>query len=379
MRVLSLSLDPQVLSQTSAVTLRTARYGDALTSFTVIVPSAQRDVVYVNKNTTVYGSGGANKLAQFFRMVRIARKILSATSHDVVTSQDAYFLGFLAWALSSLYGCGLEIQAHGIEKNTILRRMLARFVLRHANSIRVVSARLAQVLTSEYGITAKSVTVVPVHVDVTTLGVHQNYTGSESSNCELPLQQFSELYKGYFNMFSAGRLVAVKNVSMQLQAIHALSKKFPDIRLHILGDGPLRASLEQEAEHRGIASQVIFHGHKTGAELGVFFKACDCFVHTADAEGYGMVIVEAAHTGLPIVTTNVGCAGEVITNEQSGIIIPPRDTAALIQALTRIISDTHFRERIAAGAQLASLSIPSFDDVLQKYIESLTRAAAKGA
>lgn len=375
MKILSLSLDPLVLQKESVVASRSVRYGSVTESYMVIVPSRKAEVVTLSSNTLVYGTGGNFKLMQLWRMYIIARNNIRQNGCEVVTSQDTYYLGFIAWVLAYTNHCGLEVQVQGIEKLNFFRKMLSRFVLSRADSIRVVSTRLKKRLVSEFGIKTDRMMVIPIYVDVSSLRL---YTASLSEEERVKLDEqnkkFQNKYRGHFNIVSVNRLVPIKNIPMQLQAVQVLSVQFPQILLHIVGDGPLRSYLELEVERLGISKHVVLHGFKSDFELSPFFTQSDCFVLTSDYEGYGMVIVEAATAGLPIIMTDVGCAGEVIIDGKSGLIIPPQDMQALIRALQEVIEDEVLRGHLKEGALKTVVELPSFDIVIEKYKASWQQA-----
>ena len=376
MRILNVSLDPQILSKESVAAARAAAYGEAITFYSVIVPSIKQDVVVLGAHTVAYGTGGSTKVLQLWRMFLRARALLRSAKHDVITSQDAYFLGLLAWVLSTRYRCGLEIQAHGIEKQTRIRTLLASFVFSRAHSIRVVSTRLKQELIRVYAVSEDRIVVVPVYVDVSSLQLSQaSDDRTIQSAVSLSHGSVDQWYRNRLNILSVGRLVPVKNISMQLQAVQQLRATFPNILLHILGDGPLHTQLKIEIEERGISNHVILHGHVTGQELGVFFSNCDCFIHTAHTEGFGMVLIEAAAAGLPIITTDVGCVGDIFLDKKNCMVVSPCDTNALLHVLTHVLTDTPLRNAIAREALQVQETLPSFTEIIEKYIASWRRAS----
>ena len=113
---------------------------------------------------------------------------------------------------------------------------------------------------------------------------------------------------------------------------------------------------------------------KFGSELSAFFTQSDCFVLTSDFEGFGMVVVEAATAGTPIVMTNVGCAGEVVEDRVSALIVEPKDEEAFTQVLLHVIEDEELRTRLGQNAQRSIAELPTFDMVLDKYRASWEQA-----
>lgn len=367
MKVLSLSLDTQLFTPHSVVSSRNSAYGNMLEAYTIIVPSSQGGSYSLSSNTWVYSTGYKNKVLQLFSMYRIAQRLLKNETFDVITSQDTYFLGFIGWLLARTNHCGLEVQVLGIEKLTPFRKLLSKFVLSRASSIRVLSLGLQKRLITEFCIPTKRMNLVPIYVDVSSLGLGTHVSREQQSQIDTVNNAFKGKYANSFNIVSVNRLVPIKNISMQLEAIEILAKEFPHILLHIVGDGPLHDSLASEIKKRNIEKNVLLQGFKKGIDLSCFFTQSDCFVLTSDFEGYGMVAIEAATAGLPIVMTDVGCAGEVIIHEKSGIIVPPKDTQAFVTALRRIIVDATLRENVGIGAKNAIATLPSFEEVLQKY------------
>ena len=83
-----------------------------------------------------------------------------------------------------------------------------------------------------------------------------------------------------------------------------------------------------------------------------------------------MAIIEAASFGLPIIMTDVGCAGEIIKNEESGIIIPVGDKKALAAAMTKLIQNKNFGKKMGEQAQRTVLSLPNQEQNLVLYKKS---------
>lgn len=353
MKVLSFSLDPQMLNKESVVASRNSRYGAALQRLTVIVPSSQKREIQLSPTTTVYGTGGGYKATQLVRLFLKAASCLRRGSYDVISSQDMYFLGLLSVILAKIFRCGLEIQVHGIEKIKT-RAFLARHVLRWAGSVRVPTTRLKNYLVDTLKLDGDKVFVIPVYVDVSPFS-----SVSRSADND-----------GYFNILSVNRLVPIKNISLQLQAVKELRKVHPRILLHIVGEGPLQSELHSQIQYLEMGDAVMLHGYKTGQDLVDLYSRADCFVLTSDFEGYGMVVVEAAAAGLPIVMTDVGCAGDFIVHEVNGLIVPVGDVRAVVAALERLINDPLMRKRLGEQACHSTHSLLSFEATFDKYVRS---------
>jgi glycosyltransferase involved in cell wall biosynthesis len=128
-----------------------------------------------------------------------------------------------------------------------------------------------------------------------------------------------------------GRLVQRKGADVLLNAWREL----PGV-LWIVGDGPERQSLEQQARDLNL-KHVFFHG-KTSTPLD-FFQAADVFVLPSRIEGLPCVTLEAMSCGLPCIASSIGGVVEQIAHEKQGLLVPPDRPAALAQAIGRMVDD----------------------------------------
>ena len=105
-----------------------------------------------------------------------------------------------------------------------------------------------------------------------------------------------------------------------------------------------------------------------------FYSQADAFLLTSDYEGWGMVAVEAASYGLPIIMTDVGCAGELIENEKSGLVVPVNNQVRLEEAMVRIINDDNLRKKLAEVAISVVKKLPSKEETMALYKQSWEKA-----
>lgn len=353
MRVLNLSLDNLVLDPQSSVAERVAEYGQMVDRYFVVVPDGEKKEQNLSDKVTVFGSGGINKISRLFRTCRLARKLIRENKFDVITVQDQYYLALVGWRLAREFKIGLELQIHGLEKYSGIRKMIARFVIPRATVIRAVSGRLRKRLVDEFGVSADKIFVVPIFSEL------------RIKNEELRIKNNEDK----FIFLSVGRLVEIKNISLQIKAFKELLKKNKNIELWIVGDGNCGEKLKSEAE--GI-EQIKFMGWHN--DLDDIYKKADVFLLTSDYEGWGMVIVEAASYGLPIIMTDVGCAGEVIKNNESGLIVPVGGEKELEEAMERILNDKELRIKLGKNAREAILKLPSKEETMRMYLENWEKA-----
>jgi glycosyltransferase involved in cell wall biosynthesis len=148
----------------------------------------------------------------------------------------------------------------------------------------------------------------------------------------------------------AGRLVDFKRVDVFIDALGRTARRTPAIAGLIVGDGPLRASLEAQASQTG--APVRFAGFLNQRAIGKAYASADALVlpSTAD-ETWGLVVNEAMASGLPaIVSSAIGCAGSLVINGETGEVFPEGDPGALARHLERL-TDAPYRERLAERAR----------------------------
>lgn len=112
------------------------------------------------------------------------------------------------------------------------------------------------------------------------------------------------------DIIGVGALVPVKNWELWLQVIALIAKDHPQLRAELIGDGPERTALETRINTMGLQENVFLKGSMPReAVLGCMAQA-KILLHTADFEGFGYVLMEAAHLGCSLISTPVGCAPE---------------------------------------------------------------------
>jgi len=351
MKILSLGLDNSILDKNSRLARRVVEYGNLVDKYYVIVPSKNKKEVKLSDRVKVFGVKSLNKIYGLIKIYCQAKKILKNHKFDVITVQDQYYLALIGKCLASKFKIGLEIQVHGFEKYHGIRRLIAKFVIPRANAVRVVSQRLKKQLISEFGVEEEKITVIPI------------YTGCETHNVE------RETNKDKITFLTIGRLVSVKNIEMQIKAIAEIVKYNKDIELWIVGEGNESEKLEARSKKLGLEKYVKFFGWQD--DLDKFYKQADVFLLTSNSEGWGIAVIEAAMHQLPIIMTDVGCAGEIIKDGESGIVIPVGDQEALEKAIVKLAPDSSLRKKLGQGARQAVEKLSSEEETLKLYKESL--------
>ena len=123
------------------------------------------------------------------------------------------------------------------------------------------------------------------------------------------------------------------------------------VHLMLIGDGPLRASLQAYAAQLGLADRVTFCG--TRRDLGNVIEAMDVFALPSLWEGLPLALILAMGAGRPIVATRLAGIPEVVTDGETGLLVPPEDAPAIGAALAALCADGALRDRLGRAAQAA--------------------------
>src|SRR5262249_32706107 len=162
----------------------------------------------------------------------------------------------------------------------------------------------------------------------------------------------------------SGRLIQRKGVDYLLRAMPLILARH-QTRLVITGDGHCRPEWEALSRELGIADRVEFAAFVSNERLSELFWSCTIYVHPAsyddrgDTEGLGVVMIEALRNSKPVVASAVGGIVDVIKDEETGLLVPEKNPAAIADALLRLLDDSELARRL--GEQGYAYAAQFFD------------------
>jgi glycosyltransferase involved in cell wall biosynthesis len=158
---------------------------------------------------------------------------------------------------------------------------------------------------------------------------------------------------------TVARLVWFKGLDTLIDAAARLGPAWPRLRLVIVGDGPLRAPLEQRVAERGLIGRVIFTGERV--DVPEILGAADIFALPSVSEGMPISILEAMAARLPVVATSVGGIPELVVPGETGLLAPARDAGRFAAALETLVAAPELRRACgAAGRERLDRMFSSF-------------------
>lgn len=230
--------------------------------------------------------------------------------------------------LGDLSALSLRLRAGG----TVWDATVGSWIVRSSRRLVAVSQAVAEHLT-RLGATPDTVRLAPNGVD------HATY----HARGRLALGSHGELRAVF-----VGRLIANKGPAVALEAVAGARASGCDVRLSVLGDGPLRARLEARARDRDLAGAVTFHGHVDN--VADHLRASDVLLRPSFTEGQPLAVLEAMACGLPVICSTIPGNTEVVRHDHNGWHTAPGSGEMAGRALAIMASDRARLRRMGAAA-----------------------------
>jgi glycosyltransferase involved in cell wall biosynthesis len=271
-----------------------------------------------------------------FRLVRLTR----AWRPDVVHSHMVH-ANLMARALRLLAPVPVLVSTiHNISEGGAL--LMAGYRLTNAlvDHMTIISEAAAERFVGDRIIPRELLRVIPNGVNVDEFGNARD-GGREALRSSLGLAR-------EFVWLAVGRFEVAKDYPTMLRAFAGVRERHPEAVLLLVGRGSLQRETEALTRTLGLDGGVRFLGVRR--DVPRLMGLADAYLMSSAWEGMPMVLLEAAATGLPIVTTSVGGNREVVENEETGFLVPPGDPDALGSAMLRVM-DLSESDRRAMGAR----------------------------
>lgn len=177
--------------------------------------------------------------------------------------------------------------------------------------------------------------------------------------------------KGPLILGCVARLSEEKRHKDLLRAFGQLWTKGRDVRLYLVGDGPLRENLQGLARELGIQQGVEFMGMRN--DIPNLLSRFDIFSLSSSFEGLPLTIIEAMAGHLPVIATRVGSIHELVEDGVNGFLVPPGDPGELASAIEKLVCDAELRQRMGAAGRRKAVRQFSIQTAARKH-EELYRA-----
>ena len=190
-----------------------------------------------------------------------------------------------------------------------------------------------------------------------------------------PIAQYRD---GKLNILFVGRLEKRKGLKYLIDAFKKVHKENPETRLIVVGPGTrLRPKFEKQARNAGLEKDIVFISDVSYNDLPRYYQTADIFCAPATGqESFGIILLEAMALGKPVVASRISGYASVLTDDQEGLLVKPKNTGDLARALSKLVADPALRERLGARGKETVLKY-GWDKVAVRveayYLEVLER------
>jgi glycosyltransferase involved in cell wall biosynthesis len=276
----------------------------------------------------------------------IRRSFGDLRGFDLIDAHYFYPDGVAAALLSHWFDLPAVITARGSDLNLIAKYRLPRhqikWAIRKVSAVVGVSGALRERLL-DLGAAPENVSILRNGVDLDKFR---------------PLDRYAlrkELGISRTTLLSVGNLVELKGHDLAIEALTGLS----ETDLIIVGTGPLRERLREQARRAGVDGRGRFLGAMDQSELLRYYNAADCLVLCSSREGMANVLLESLACGTPVIATRVGGNPEIVTDPAAGLLMSDRTASALVAAVETLLANCPERAATRAFAERFSWSATS--------------------
>jgi L-malate glycosyltransferase len=280
--------------------------------------------------------------AGYFLNAPALRRLYAARGCELLNAHYASGYGVLATLsgvrprLVSVWGSDV----YDFPRTSPVHRAMLRRVLSSADALASTSVAMAGEVERLLAPAQRPVAITPFGVDLDAFGPRP----ASAADCSAVLV-----------IGTVKTLASKYGIDTLLRAFARLAPRLDGraLRLRIVGDGPDRAALQALAVQLGIDARSEFVGAVAHADVPAQLRRLDIFVAASrlDSESFGVAVIEASACALPVVVTRVGGLPEVVSENETGLIVERDDAAVLAAALQRLIEDADLRGRLGRNGR----------------------------
>lgn len=316
-------------------------------------------------------------LGYSWSVLRHLRTLMQSRIFDVIDFADYGAEGFAFQMDRTAQEPAVVVQLHAPlailaehigwpEKDSPLYRtgtFMEELSIKSADALMACSANIADFTSQFYGVRRESIDVV--HCGVDTRAFHPN--GTRKRSPDEPKVLF------------VGNVAGNKGIEPLFEAVLGLRSKYPKIRLQVLGN--CTDSLIDEFHVRagvvGATANFEFLGFVDRAGLPEFYQRAEIFCSPAQYEGgVANVYLEAMASGCPVIASTAGGAPEAVVDGETGLLVPPNDVPATMQAIDRVLSDATFREHLGGCGRRSVEEYFAMDKYITRVLNTYEKAIA---
>lgn len=308
-------------------------------------------------------------LLMFLGCIACVRRLNRVARIDCIDAHFVYPDGLVSVLLGKILGVPVTVSARGTDINLFpsfkLIRPMIRWTLLQADGVIAVSDALKEAMV-RLGANPHKIHVIPNGINA---ALFQPMDREEAKrNLNLPPQ-------GPL-LVSVGALIRPKGHLTLIRAFATIAPRHPELRLYILGEGPLRSELESLVRDLNLQDRVRLPGKRPNEELPQWFNAADVSLLVSEREGWPNVLTESLACGTPVVATRVGGVPEILHSPELGIVVE-QTVSSVADGIERALLKKWDREAISKQTRTRTWATVA-RELETLFSEQLrTRAAAK--
>jgi len=249
-------------------------------------------------------------------------------------------IGMAVFILNKFFKISYMVYCHGMDVMTAAqcprKKWLALKILKNAEFI-VANSEFTKEKILEYGVRPQNVTIV---YPCPNMKLRREVLPEE---IEALRNKYGLLNKKI--ILTTGRLVERKGHDVVLGALHKLKELVPEAHYAIIGEGPMERAIKQMIKTLGLEDSVTLIGKVSDYELAAWYEICDVFVMISrqlkneDAEGFGIVYLEANMFGKPVIAGKSGGVAEAVLDNETGILVEPTNPHEILSAMEKLLKN----------------------------------------
>ena len=261
-------------------------------------------------------------------------------------------VGTAVYILNKFLKIPYMVYCHGMDVMTASqsprKKILARKILKNAEFI-AANSEFTKEKILEYGVRPQNVTIV---YPCPNMKLRREVLPEE---IEALRNKYGLLNKKI--ILTTGRLVERKGHDVVLGALHKLKESVPEAHYVIIGEGPMEEAVKQMVKTLGLEDSVSLIGKVSDYELAAWYEICDVFVMISrqlkneDAEGFGIVYLEANMFGKPVIAGKSGGVAEAVSDNETGILIEPTDQHEILSAIEKLLKNPEEAKRLGENGR----------------------------
>ncbi len=305
-------------------------------------------------------------------MIEEGQRILEEEQHDLIHAHD-WMVARAAFRLRNQYHIPLVTTIHATEKGragvlytphkkTI--HSVEQLLARYSDRVICCSSFMQHHLEETFELDASRVDIIPNGIDPSEL---ESFQGPDGWPPGSPRGMGK-------TVLYVGRMVREKGVHTLIEGFEAVLRTHNGVRLILVGEGPVKEALIHEVQRRGIADHVQFTGYVDQQTLIGLYKTSDIFVLPSHYEPFGMAVLEAMASGLPVVVSDAGGLSEIVEDHITGLKVQPGNAQSLAEAISLLLDNGALANLLTRNAQRLIREKYDWNLVAEKTIAAYRRA-----